>query len=226
MQNSVFNNNTNSTDLEVNPKTQQVTVYESSPTISVIWDKAVQDAVINTSSPVGPTVASRAYAMMHTAMYNAWSAYDPQAISTQLGDIYQRPDREITEANKSEAMSYAANRVLNKLFPDQTEIFDDLMNELGFDPNNNTANPTTNAGIGNLMASELLEFREQDGSNQLGDSRFGESGIPYSDTTGYESKNTADNIVDIERWTPELVINSQKIQNYLTPQWGNVTPFA
>lgn len=56
MQNSNFfnNNSTNeSVDLQVNPDTQLVTVNDSSPTISVLWDKAVQQAVINTS--LGPT---------------------------------------------------------------------------------------------------------------------------------------------------------------------------
>ncbi|MGF1674016.1 MAG: vanadium-dependent haloperoxidase, partial [Rivularia sp. (in: cyanobacteria)] len=243
MQYSNFYNNTNSThecnvekqgsnqvELQIDPNTQLVTVDDATPTVSVMWDQAVQQAVINTSP--GPTVASRAYAMLHTATYNAWSAYDPTAISTQLGDYLQRPDAEITEANKSEAMSYAAYRVLNDLFPTQAEIFEQLMGELGLDTSNNTTDITTAAGIGNVMAGELLEFRHQDGSNQLADSLNGIDGVAYSDTTNYQPINAPGKIVDIERWTPETVpIDAQpgtkaSTQQFLTPQWGNVTPFA
>ncbi|MEO1376427.1 MAG: vanadium-dependent haloperoxidase [Cyanobacteria bacterium J06635_10] len=227
MENRLMNNNSsdrldNSIPvLQVNPETQQVTVEDSSPTVSVMWDRAVQKAVIN--SKVGPTIASRAYGMLHTAMFDAWSAYDPKAMSTQLGDDLQRPAEENTEENKTEAMSYAAHRVLEELFPDQVQIFDDLIVKLGFDPDNDTTDTTTAAGIGNVMASELLEFRRQDGSNQLNG---------YSDTTGYQSVNTASKMVDIERWTPELVPikakpgTEERTQQFLTPQWGDVTPFG
>ena len=213
--------------LEVEPDTQLVTVNDSSPTISVLWDRAIQQAVINTS--VGPTVASRAYGMVHTAIFDAWAAYDPQAIATQLGDDLQRPEGEITEANKEEAMSFAAYRVLAELFPDQVDIFNELMAQLGFDPNNTTTDTTTAAGIGNVSAEALLEFRREDGSNQLGDDPNGEIGVLYSDTTGYEPVNTSERIVDIEKWTAELVPiddPNAELQNFLTPQWGEVIPFG
>lgn len=120
--------------LILDPVTQLVTVDDPSPTTSVLWDQAVQEAVINTE--VGPTIASRAYGMLHTAMFDAWAAYDPTAIATQLGDDLQRPETEITDANKTEAMSFAAYQVLSALFPGEVEIFDALMAELGFDPTN------------------------------------------------------------------------------------------
>ncbi|NEO99960.1 MAG: phosphatase PAP2 family protein [Symploca sp. SIO2E9] len=213
-------------ELNLNPETQLVTVDDPSPTISVQWDRAVQQAVINTA--VGPTVASRAYGMVHTAIFDAWAAYDPVAIATQLGDQLQRPESENTDANKSEAMSFAAYRVLSELFPSEVGIFDDLMAQLGFDPSNTTDDTTTAAGIGNVSAEALLEFRRQDGSNQLGDDP-NSNGTPYSDTTGYQPVNTSDQIVDIEQWTAERVpIDSPdaQIQNFLTPQWGEVTPFG
>jgi tRNA 2-thiocytidine biosynthesis protein TtcA len=152
--------------LNLDPETQLVTVDNPTPTISVLWDRAVQQAVINTSP--GPTVASRAYGIVHTAIFDAWAAYDPEAIATQLGDELQRPEEEITEANKQEAMSYAAYRVLSELFPSQVEIFNELMAELGFDPNNKTTDTSTAAGIGNVSAEALLNFRRNDNSNQFG----------------------------------------------------------
>ncbi|MEM6752524.1 MAG: vanadium-dependent haloperoxidase [Cyanobacteria bacterium P01_C01_bin.38] len=222
--------------LELDTESGRVTVNDPSPTISTQWDSIVQEAVIQTQSEadtlIGPTIASRAYAMMHTAMFDAWSAYDPKAISTQLGDKLQQPKSENTEANKSEAMSFAAYRVLNELFPNQTELFDELMCELGLDPHNTTTDTSTPAGIGNVMAEELLEFRRQDGSNQLGDDPNGTLGVPYSDTIGYESENTAEFKASLETWFPELLpVNSlpgeeASQQEFLTPQWANVTPFG
>lgn len=213
--------------LVLNPQTQFVTVEGASPSVSVRWDRVVQNAVINTS--VGPTIASRAYAIMHTAMYNAWSAYSLDAVSTQTGDSLQRPASEHTDANKTEAMSFAAYRVLSELFPEAESslLFDNLMTELGFDPSNDTTDPSTAAGIGNLSADALMAFRRTDGSNQVNG---------YEDTIGYQPVNEdVDNIQNLEKWTPETVPfstaetianNSSRLQKFLTPQWSVVTPFA
>ena len=39
----------------------------------------------------GPTINARALAIVHTAMYDAWSAYDPVAVGTRLGGTLRRP---------------------------------------------------------------------------------------------------------------------------------------
>lgn len=106
--------------LQLDSVSQTVSVTDPTPSISVVWDQAVQEAVATTSP--GPTIASRAYAMMHTAMYDAWSAYDSLAISTQLADNLQRPSEENTESNKVQAMSFAAYRVLDDLFEARLSI--------------------------------------------------------------------------------------------------------
>ncbi|MDJ0514701.1 MAG: calcium-binding protein [Trichodesmium sp. MO_231.B1] len=216
-------------ELQLDPNTQLVTVNDPSPTISVLWDRAVQQAVINTAP--GPTVASRAYSMVHTAIYDAWAAYDPLAVGTQLGDDLQRPESENTEANKAEAMSFSAYRVLTDLFPDQVEIFNDVMETLGFDIDDDEFNEddlSDPAVIGTLTAEALLAFRQNDGSNQLGNNPNGD-GTPYSDISGYQPQNPAGNPTNIEFWTPENVPiddPNARVQNFLTPHWGNVTPFG
>ncbi|MDJ0519050.1 MAG: calcium-binding protein [Trichodesmium sp. MO_231.B1] len=225
----ISNNTDNNINLTVDPETQLVTVEDVSPSISVLWDRAVQQAVINTAP--GPTVASRAYGILHTATYDAWSAYDPLATSTQLGDNLQRPQSENTDANKTEAMSFAAYRVLSELFPSEVKIFNDVMAELGFYPDNTTTDTTTPAGIGNVSAEALLTFRRNDGSNQLGNDPNGD-GTPYSDISGYQPINSPGETTNIEFWTPERVPidalpgEEQRIQTFLTPQWGKVTPFS
>ena len=183
-----------------------------------IWDEAAQQAVRNTNP--GPTVASRAYGMVQTAMFDAWAAYDPQAIATQLGDSLQRPSDENTVLNKSEAMSYAAYRTLVDLFPDQIELFNQVMVDLGYNPALASTDTNTASGIGTVSADALLNFRRNDGSNQLNG---------YADTTGYQPINTPDEVIDLNRWQPirqPLDDPNGTVQQFLTPQWGQVIPFA
>ena len=203
--------------LSVDRVTQNVSTNHPNPTPSVIWDQVVQAAVRATAP--GPTVASRAYGMLHTAMYDAWAAYDREAIST-TGSTVQRPIAEKTDANLTEAMSFAAYRVLTDLFPSQKALFDQQMARLSFSTENNSKDETTAAGIGNAAANALLEIRHADGSNQLNN---------YVDNTGYQPVNAkANEIVQLDKWTPELLGTSpnQRLQKFLTPQWGEVTPFA
>ena len=207
-------------NLVLDPVDQLVTVSgDDTPTPSVFWDRVIQQAVI-AESP-GPTVASRAYGAMHTAMYEAWAAYDPNAVGTQLWDNLQRPASENTDANKTAAMSYAAYRVATELFPRQQATFDAVMSQLGLDPSNTTADTSTPAGIGNVSAEALMSIRRVDGSNQLNG---------YVDNTGYTPANASPEAgTDPFFWTPEHVPiddSTARLQNFLTPQWGNVVPFG
>ena len=86
------------------------------------WTRAVQKAVVE--NKVGPTISARAYGMLGTAMYDAWAAYAPKAIATQLADDLQVPAEDNTDANKADAISYSAYRTLVDLFLDQISIFD------------------------------------------------------------------------------------------------------
>ena len=143
-------------ELNLNPDSQRVSVNDLTPSISVQWDRTVQETVVN-SFP-GSTIASLAYGILHTAMFDAWAAYDEEAIATQSGDDLQRPKAEITQANKEEAMSFAAYHVLTELFPDQTEMFDELMTKVGFGLNNTTMDTQiyTNGRSGSDFFSGLI----------------------------------------------------------------------
>jgi hypothetical protein len=186
-------------------------------TVASDWVGVAREGVGN--QPQGPTVASRIYGILGTAMYDAYSAYAPTPSSTRLGDNLQRPSVENTQANKEEAISFAAYRVLSELLPSQITALNDRMISLGYNPSNTTTDTTTAAGIGNVMAETLMSFRRVDGSNQLNN---------YVDTSGYTTPNTPEQVVDIELWTPEHVpVNSNSpLQRYLTPHWGDVEPFS
>jgi hypothetical protein len=172
----------------------------------------------------GPTIAARALAVTHTAMFDAWSAYDEVAVPTQPHPGWRRPVDERTEENKARAVSFAAYRAVADLFPLQRAHFDALMVSLGYDPLDTSTNAATATGVGNAAAAAVLEFRHADGSNQLGDRAPGR----YADYTGYVALNTPSTVVDPNRWQPLAVVDQNRvvIQSYTTPQWHLVTPFA
>ena len=206
--------------IQVGGGTQVVTINDVDPTISVIWDRVVQQAVIETQTPVGPTVAARAYSMLHTAMYDAWASFDATALRVSFdleGDNVDMPGG--SDADKEKAMSFAALTVLRKLFPDMEALYLEAFQErLGYDEND--VDPVAEIGID--AAEDLLALRLNDGSN------FANG---YADDTGYQPFNTGPNdIQDITRWTPENVPidpeDNNPEQSFLTPQWLNVESFA
>jgi hypothetical protein len=168
------------------------------------WDEQLLSTIRAYPKQTGPTITARALGVLHTATYDAWAAYDPTAKATRPGGAPQQDKAKNTEANKNEAISYAAYRVLVDLFPPANfpsttspKVYstpDVLLRSLGYDPDITTTNPSTPAGIGNLAARLVLDFRHKDGSNQLGDDPNGTPGVPYSDTTGYKSVNTWDKV--------------------------------
>ena len=70
------------------------------------WDEELLQAV--RALPPGPTVTARAISVVHTAIFDAWAAYDARARGTRLGTQLRRPAAERTLANKNKAISFAA----------------------------------------------------------------------------------------------------------------------
>jgi hypothetical protein len=205
--------------------------YGPSPYDDVVlrWGEEALTAVRATKP--GPTVVARALAVVHTAMYDAWAAYDAKALGTRTGGTLRRPASEYTANYKSKAISYAAYRVLLDLFPSRSSDFSGFMTALGYDPADASTDPTLPQGVGNTVAKALLDFRHADGANQLGDYN---GGAPYSDYTGYTPVNAWNKVSDVYHWQPLCVPTPPKgatscsgsVQTFATPQWGKVTPFA
>ena len=187
----------------------------------ILWNNAAIRAAQDSNS--SGLVMVRALAMMHTAMFNAWSQYDKVALPT-LGYPFRSPEAERSIQNKREAISYAAYGVLADLFPSQVADFDRLMASLGYDPQNQPPDRVTAAGVGHLAAHWVLEYRHNDGANQLGDLHPG----AYSDYTGYATTNTPELIHDPDRWQPlnEDRNGQTTRQTFYMPQWGRVQPFS
>ena len=80
------------------------------------WDEQLLSAIRAYPAQTGPTITARALGVLHTATYDAWAAYDPTAKGTRPDGPAQQTSGN-TLANKEAAISYAAARVLNDLFP-------------------------------------------------------------------------------------------------------------
>lgn len=203
------------------------------PNVVIQWNNAALQGVRD--SKIGPPMVARALAIIHTCIYDAWAAYDPKAVGTQLGGSLRQPPSERGVANINKSISFAAYRASIDLFPGSTDTqFKPLMTRLGYDPNDASTVPNTPSGVGNAACAAVLRFRHNDGSNQLGD--LTSSRLPYADYTGYAPVNPPTTVptspalvVDVNRWQPLQYVDASG--KFVTPtfigaHWYNVTPFA
>jgi hypothetical protein len=216
------------------------------------WDEELLQAVRLHPGTTGPTVTSRALAVLHTATYDAWAAYDATAVPT-LANGNSRvtvTDPTEREANKKEAVSYAAFRVLQNLFPQGSRYpfieapnpvgkmadFKGQMAFYGYATDGST--PTTAAQIGDRAAAAVIADRAYDGANQAG----GYAAPPGSYTPAADWYQPTVRW----RWQPLCVVSPDGMKagvswpppagtcpgpNYapqkaLTPHWKNVRSFA
>jgi hypothetical protein len=216
--------------------TWSLNAYAPSDSDNVVlkWNERLLATIRANPRGTGPTITAQALAVVHTAMYDAWSVYDPVAKSTQPNKLARQPASSRTIENKSKAISYAAYEALVDLFPDSKGSYDALMGDLKYPVPGNS----TEATIGSTAAQAVLRYRHDDGSNQLNG---------YADTTGYTPVNTWDNVKDPWHWQSLCVLSAAglgkappipppgtdcttdpnyTVQKPLTPQWGNVTMFG
>ncbi|WP_197051667.1 vanadium-dependent haloperoxidase [Salegentibacter sp. Hel_I_6] len=194
------------------------------------WGEIALKATANDTDKFNPrpTISSRFLGLIFTAVFDAWSRYDEKAIPVYMQNIDRRPKPEQTLQNKEIAISYAAFRTMNEYYYSDEDLFTSFMLELGLDPNDNTLDPTTPAGIGNLAAKAIIEARRNDGANQYGDEN-GSNGQPYFDYIGYKPVNSADENIDLNRWQSKYFSDGkggQFLPSCLTPYWHKVEPIG
>lgn len=226
--------------------------FLDSDTLVVKWSQQFLIAIRVIAPP--PTVASRHLALLHTAMYDAWAAYDGKAVGTRLGATLRRPPTERTDAHREKAISYAAYLMAVDQFPTQRDQFRRFMHRLGYEPDQTTLDRGSPIGIARSVVEALCEYRHRDGSNQLGD--MSPRGL-YTDYTHYSplrATEDMDRLAVAARWQPLVTGNGlggfndidarlrqidarprQRVtverggyttQRPTTPFWGNVLPFA
>jgi hypothetical protein len=206
--------------------------------VARIWDEQILSA-IRIDRP-NPPVHARNLFSLSVAMWDAWAAYDPVA----KGYVYTNKH---TAANiaaaRREAISYASYRLLRSRFANSVgviqtmEALDAQFAELGYDPSVETVDPSTPAGLGNLIFQQVHEFFINDGSRQA----QGYADLP-PEQGGYTPTNTFTLLIgtpgslatNINRWQPLAItdaltqngIPADSIQKFVGANWWNVRSFS
>ena len=154
-----------------------------------------------------PTVGSRFFSILNTAIFDAWTAYDPVAVGVVSGTTLKGQGGANNEANKREAISHAAFTVLRTFAPQHRHALIDRMEQLGYDPNAGTLP----ARVGRRAAEAVLAACRNDGANEGGN---------FADTSGYKPQMSG----PPDAWRP--IESFGKRQLPTTPQWSRVMPFA
>ena len=205
------------------------------------WNEALMDAI--RIDFTAPTVHSRNLYHSSAAMFDAWAAFDPIAEGHFFTEKQSIKGTNVTAA-RNEAISYAAYRVLHHRYALATDptasqaIFDDLMDNLGYDRSVTTTTGNSPAAIGNRIAEQIIQGTLDDGSNEAND---------YADYTFYSPTNAplvveypsigtpdAPPLGDSNRWQPLFLdvavtqngLGGESLQTYIGPHWGNVRTFA
>lgn len=197
------------------------------------WDEALLDA-IRRSLP-NPPVHARNLFHASVAMWDAWAAYDTTASGYLFKEKFRVSD---VSAARTEAISYAAYHLLTARFikavgADRSlSEFDDLMDALCLPIAMTRTDGDSPAAVGNRIASSLLEYGKNDGSNELN----GYTAPEYAPVNlPLIVARPGITLRDPNRWQPlqiEHMISqngvpvTNGVQQAVGTQWGHVTPFA
>lgn len=148
----------------------------------VNWNELFLSCVA--SGNLGPTVTARAMQTAHTAIYDTWAAFDPTAVGvhSRLEATETLLAADTIDDALEEAIAYASYVAAIAIFPAHAEVIRAFMEDLGFDPDADTSDLSTAAGLGAAAAQAVLKFRASDFSNAAGN---------FADTTGYAAVNSA-----------------------------------
>lgn len=170
--------------------------------------------------------------------FDALAPYHPTAVGF-CSRIPRRPASEsTTNRNKNIAGLYAGWRVVQGVFPERAPVMWQALTMLGLDPDDESEDPTSPIGIGNIAGKAIIEARKADGMNHLGDVGRTYPGEPFADYTGYEPVNSPYRLTHPSRWQPAVQRHRRRIgegpgdkgvfvvQRFITPHMRLVTPFT
>lgn len=149
--------------------------YTPKPEYSIArnWNERILEG-IRMDTP-HPPVHARNLLSFSVCMYDAWAAYDTNAV----GFIY-RGKHTATDvaAARREAISYAMYRMMlerhaySRTATNQATANPNFMAALGYDPENASRDPSTPAGLGNSIYDAVSAWFINDGARQT-------NGVPY-----------------------------------------------
>lgn len=171
---------------------------------------------------------------LQTAWFDALAPYHPTAIGVH-SRIGRRPGTEsATNRNKNIAGLHATLQMMKAFYPERIYVLHKLWSALGLDAGDESEDPTSPAGIGNIAGKAAVRARSRDGMNVLGDEGRTYNSQPYADYTGYQPVNSADELANPSRWQPAAHPHRRRVgggpgdigiwvtQRFVTPQLGLV----
>lgn len=221
-------------------------VSAQSQSVAKEWNEQVLHAI--SADFARPTIHARNLFHTSIAMYDSWAAFEPagntyllgKSIGTYTSEFSGVSIPENADSVREMAMSYAVYRIIEHryaLSPGIVAIsdsIDTLMDELGYDPSLESTDYVNGgpAELGNYIASQIIEFGFQDGSNEAGN----HSNLYYEPVNPPIEVEEPGNpeIIDPNRWqqitlsesidqSGEIVPNTP---DFLSPEWGDVIPFS
>ena len=211
------------------------------------WNEVLLEAIRNDFAR--PTVHARNLFHSSMMMYDIWATYDERATTYFLGQTVDGftcpfdgiPRSNRVAADRDEAISYAMYRLLSHRFansPGHEDVqpeFDALLSRLGYDAAEQSRSYQSGnaAALGNFIADMVIEFGLQDGANESNDYRntfYFNYNFPIA-----PELETNPFLWDPNRWQPltfEIFIDQSGNEvpggapEFLSPEWGAVTPFA
>ena len=153
----------------------QINWYAPNPAYSIArnWNERILEG-IRMDTP-HPPVHARNLFTFSVCMYDAWAAYDTNAV----GFIYRGKHTAVdVAAARREAISFAMYRMMlerhaySRTATNQATANPNFMIALGYDPNNVSRDTSTPAGVGNSIYDAVSAWFINDGSRQT-------NGTPY-----------------------------------------------
>ncbi len=198
-----------------------------------MWDETVLQ-LIRQVIPA-PTVHARNLFHTAAAMWDAWAAYDPSADGYLVTEKRSADD---VNAAREAAISFAAYRLLLWRYgtvsdlPVAAEQLNAVMGSLCYRTDFASTEGNSPAALGNRIAQAVIDYGGRDGA--LEDDRYVDNTYrPANDPLVVAEPGTT--MRDPNAWQP-LSLGKQiaqnglpipgKVQIFLGPHWGHVTPFA
>ena len=196
------------------------------------WNETLLEAI--RGDLPAPTVHARNLFHTAAAMWDAWAAYDEAAAGMFVTEKHTAPD---IGAARSEAISYAAYRVLEARYvdsiggTDSLQAMDGLMDELCYPRDVVETAGDSPASLGNRIAATILRTTLDDGSNEA--NGYAADYVAVNQPLTVASSGTA--MSDPNRWQPLQIgqMISQNgiavengVQEFIDPHWGFVDSFA
>jgi hypothetical protein len=219
------------------------------------WNERMLEGIrMDTPHPPGQ---ARNLFSFSVCMYDAWAAFDTNAVGFAYRGKHSVPD---IEAARREAISHAVYRMIverhaySRTATNQVARNPEFMALMGYDPTNESRDPSTPAGIGNRVYDAVSAWFRDDGSRQTAGTPFPMANPPvaYPDyPVGHPRRyvfanppmnpflhgindGTNNTVVDVNLWQRLIVAGSidqngfpqNPLQGYLGAQWQWVRPFA